>query len=203
MDYLNTRHPSIKFTKEVNINGILAFLDISISNLEGSKTSIYHKSTYTGLLTNFNCFAPHEYKKRLIIILLDRTFKINSSWKGFDLDVKSLCHRLMRNMYPKRFIDRVVRQFLDKKLSKTVNEMIPENGQETRYVTLPYIGHYSKIATGKISEMIKIFCKEKVNIKLVFTTCKNKSYFSTKHPLPKCFKSNVVYSFVCVRCHSC
>ena len=74
--------------------------------------------------------------------LLDRTFKINSSWKGFDLDVKSLCHSLMRNM----FIDRVVGQFLDKKLSKTVNEKIPENGQETRYVTLPYIGHYSKNA---------------------------------------------------------
>ena len=51
--------------------------------------------------------------------------------------------------------------------------------------------------------MIKRFCKEKVNIKFVFTTCKIKSYFSTKHPLPKCFKSNVVYSFVYPRCHSC
>ena len=89
LDYLNTRHPNINFTKEVNINGILAFLDISISNLEGCKTLVYLKSTYTGLLTNFKCFAPHEYKKRLIITLLDRTFKINSSWKGFDLDVKS------------------------------------------------------------------------------------------------------------------
>ena len=97
----------------------------------------------------------------------------------------------------------MVRQFLDKKHSKTVNEKIPENGQETRYVTLPYIGHYSKNTPGKISEMIKTFCQEKVNIKLVFTTCKIKSYFSTKHPLPKCFKSNVVYSFVCARCHSC
>ena len=71
----------------------------------------------------------------------------------------------MRNMYPKWFIDRVVRQFLDKKLSKTVNEKIPENDQETRYVTLPYIGHYSNNDTGKISEMIKRFCKEKVNIR--------------------------------------
>ena len=69
----------------------------------------------------------------------------------------------MRNMYPKRFIDRLVARFLDKKPSKTVNEKIPENGQETRYATLPYIGHYSKNATGKISEMIKRFCKEKVH----------------------------------------
>ena len=105
LDYLNTRHPNIKFTKEVNINGILAFLDISISNFEGCKTSVYHKSTYTGLLTNFKCFVPHEYKKRLIITLLDRTFKFNSSWNGFVLHVKSLCHSLMRNMYPKWFIE--------------------------------------------------------------------------------------------------
>ena len=67
------------------------------------------------ILNNLKCFAPYEYKKRLIITLLDRTFMINS-----------LCHSLMRNMYPTRFIDRVVRQFLDKKLSKTVNEKIPE-----------------------------------------------------------------------------
>ena len=60
------------------------------------------------------------------------SFKINSSWKGFDLDVKSLYHSPMRNMYPTRFIDRVVRQFLDKKFSKTINEKIPENGLEIR-----------------------------------------------------------------------
>ena len=87
-------------------------MDISISNLDGFKTSVYHKSTYTGLHTNFKCFAPHEYKKRLINTLLDRIFKINSSWKGFDLDVKSLCQNLMRNMYPKRMIDRVGRTHL-------------------------------------------------------------------------------------------
>ena len=164
LHYLNTRHPNIKFTKEYNINGTLAFLEISISNLDGFKTSVYHKSTYTGLHTNFKCIAPHEYKKRLINTLLDR---INSSWKGFDLDVKSLCQNLMRNMYPKRMIDRVVRQFLDKKLSKTVNEKIPETNQEIRYITLPYIGHYSENVKGKISDMIKNFCKEKVKIKLI------------------------------------
>ena len=40
LDYLNTRHPNIKFTKEDNTNGILAFLDIFISNLEGFKTCL-------------------------------------------------------------------------------------------------------------------------------------------------------------------
>ena len=63
LDYLNSRHPNIKFTKEENINGVLPFLDVSISNLNGFKTSVYHKSTYTGLLTNFKSFVPFDYKK--------------------------------------------------------------------------------------------------------------------------------------------
>ena len=57
-----------------------------------------------------NVLLPINTKKWLINTLLDRIFKINSSWKGFDLDVKSLCQNLMRNMYPKRMIDRVVRK---------------------------------------------------------------------------------------------
>ena len=157
---------------------------------------MYHKSTYTGLLTNFKSFAPHEYKKRLIITLLVRTFKINSSWIGFDLDVKSLCKCLFGNLYPKRFIDRVIKQFLDTKLSKTGVKTVSEECLESRYITLPYTGNYSKIVRNKINRLVQIFCKDKVNTKLVFTTCKVTSYLSTKDPLPRCIKSNVVYSFV-------
>ena len=39
-----------------------------------------------------------------------------------------------------------------KNKTTTKNEKIPENGQETKYVTLPYIGHYSNNATGEISD---------------------------------------------------
>ena len=202
LNYLNSRHPNIKFTKEENKNGVLPFLDISISNLESFNTSVYHKSMYTGLLMNFKSFAPFEYKKRLVSTLLDRTFKINSSWISFDVDVKALCDCLIRNLFPSRFIDKCVRQFLNKKILKEGKEVLPE-GLETRYITLPYIGDYSKVARNKVKELITRFCKENVNIKLVFTICKVKNYFSTKDPLPMCYKSNVVYSFVCARCHSC
>ena len=121
MNYLNSRHPNIKFTKEENKNGVLPFLDISISNFESFKTSVYHKSTYTGLLMNFKSFAPFEYKKRLVGTLLDRTFKINSSWISFDVDVQALCDCLVRNLFPSRFIDKCVRQFLNNN-KKNLNE---------------------------------------------------------------------------------
>ena len=106
--------------------------------------------------------------------------------------------------FPSRFIDKCVRQFLNnnKKKSEGGQKVLPD-GLETRYIILPYIGNYSKVARNKVRELITRFCKENVNINLVFTICKVKNYFSTKDPLPKCYKSNVVYSFVCARCHSC
>ena len=98
-DYINSKQHNIKFTKEYNQNGVLPFSDVLISNLETFKTSVYHKSTYTGLLTNFKSFVPFEYKIRLIKTLLDRIYKINSSRESFNLDVKSLCKCLLRNFH--------------------------------------------------------------------------------------------------------
>ena len=202
LDYLNGRHQNIKFTKEDNENGSLPFLDILISNLESFNTSVYHKSTYTGLLMNFKSFAPFEYKKRLVNTLLDRTFKLYSAWKSFHLDVSELRDFLVRNLFPSRFVDKCIRQFLNKIFVKVEKKVLPER-TETRYIILPYIGNYSKVARDKIKNLILEFCKENVSIKVVFSTFKVKTYFSTKDQLPVCYKSNVVYSFVCARCNSC
>ena len=50
--------------------------------------------------------------------------------------------------------------------------------------------------------MLKLYCNDNVSINLVFTVCKVKSYFSSKDPIPQCFKSSVVYFFECGRCSS-
>ena len=58
LDFLNKRHPSIKFTIEKQINHSIAFLDVFISGINNQNPTIqaYHKSTYTGLLLNFKGF---------------------------------------------------------------------------------------------------------------------------------------------------
>ena len=48
----------------------------------------------------------------------------------------------------------------------------------------------------------KEFCKENVNIKLVFTSFKIKNYFSYKDPIPDDLKSFLVYKFTCASCSS-
>ena len=57
-NYINTRHPNIKFTMETEVNKIIPFLDVLIDNSQNIfKTSTYHKSTYSGLLLNYTSFT--------------------------------------------------------------------------------------------------------------------------------------------------
>ena len=56
--YLNSRHPNLKFTMETEVNKFIPFLDVRIDNLNNIlNTTTYHKSTYSGLLFNFQRFT--------------------------------------------------------------------------------------------------------------------------------------------------
>ena len=51
LNFLNKRHPNIKFTIEKQINHSIAFLDVFISGINNQNLTLqaYHKSAYTGL----------------------------------------------------------------------------------------------------------------------------------------------------------
>ena len=83
LNFLNNRHPNIKFAIEKQNNHSITFLDVFISgiNNQNLKLQTYHKATYTGLLLNFKSFTSFSYKISLIKCLIDRSFKICSNWK--------------------------------------------------------------------------------------------------------------------------
>jgi hypothetical protein len=90
-DYLNSKHPNIKFTFEIETDDkTLPFLDISFKRVNGNfETSVYRKPTFTGLFTNFESFLPTAYKKGFIFSLLFRYFNICSSYQIFHADLKN------------------------------------------------------------------------------------------------------------------
>ena len=74
-NFINSQHPNIKFTFEKEVDDKLSFLDVLIKKSDGKYiTSIFHKKTYTGLLTNFLSFTSFKYKQSLNKNLVDRTF---------------------------------------------------------------------------------------------------------------------------------
>ena len=63
LNFLNNRHPNIKFTIEKQINHSITFLDVFISGINNQNHTLqaYHKSTYTGLLLDFKTFTSFSY----------------------------------------------------------------------------------------------------------------------------------------------
>ena len=98
LDFLNKRHPNIKFTIQKQINHSIAFLDAFIPGINNQNLTLqaYHKLTYTGLLLNFKSFTSFSYKTSLIKCLIDRLFKICYNWNSFDNDIQSIKSNLMK-----------------------------------------------------------------------------------------------------------
>ena len=76
LNFLNNRHPNIKFTIEKQNNHSIAFLDVFISSINNQNLTLqtYHKSTYTGLLLNFKSLTSFSYKISLVRCLVGRSF---------------------------------------------------------------------------------------------------------------------------------
>ena len=78
LNFLNKRHPKIKFTIEKQTNHSIAFLDVFISciNKQNLTHQRYDKSTYASLVLNFKSFTWLSSKISLIKRLIDKSFKI-------------------------------------------------------------------------------------------------------------------------------
>ena len=111
-NFLNDRHPDIKFMIKKQINHSIAFLDVFISgiNNQNLKLQTYHKSTSARLLLNFKGFTSFSYKISLIKCLIDRLFKICNNW--------NIKPNLIKNAYPPFLIDRVIKKYLDYLVAK-------------------------------------------------------------------------------------
>ena len=148
-------------------NHKLPFLDVLLDNHSnhGIITSVFHKKTYTGLLTNYYSFVPFSYKLGLVRTLVDRVFKINNTWTGFHLDISNLTKTLRKNLFPSSVIENVVRKFLNNYFTSDSSVAQKDN---CLYFKLPYIGPFSIITKRRIKKLVNTFCSD-LEIKLVFT----------------------------------
>ena len=143
-EFLKCRHKNIKFTVKKENNKFLSFLNILIENA-GNRfpTSIYRKKTSVGFFTQFHSFTPITYKIGLIRCLIQRAFKISSSYIIFHNELENIQILLQKNMYSKSVIDNQIKTFLDKQF--TVDRVTTSEKQKTLHYSSPYIGHFSHV----------------------------------------------------------
>ena len=139
-----------------------------------------------------------SYKISLIKCLIDRLFKICNNWNSFHNDIENIKSNRIKNAYPLFLVDNVIKKYLNYKFSSNQNQL--KDTSDVYYFKLSYISNLSHHIKNKLLKPCKEFCKENVNIKLVFTSFKIKNYFSYKDPVPDNLKYFLVYKSTCTSC---
>ena len=199
LSYMNSRHDNIKFTSEMENNSKLAFLDTIVLNENGKfSTSVYRKPTFSGLGLNFLSFCPKIFKTNSIKTLINRAYKICSSYKLFDVEMKYLLNYFQQNSYMSSTFYRILNAFLDNKFSPKVQ--ISTAPKDIRYVKLPFYGNESFAVRKRLNNILRDSFPQ-INFRFVFTnTFTIGSYLKKSTPLCFGLRSSVIYLFSCPSC---
>ena len=159
LNFLNNKHPKIKFTIEKQVNHSIAFLKVFISGIDNQNLTLqtYHNLTYTGPLLNFKSFTSFSYKINLIKSLTDRSFKICNNCNSFHNDIENIASSLIKDAHPPFLINKVIKTYLDHTFSSNQNQLDTSNVYDFK---LQYIGNLSHHIKNKLSKLCKEFCKQ-------------------------------------------
>ena len=210
LNYLNQLHPCLKFKIELEVLDKLPFLDILIIKTDSSVvTTVYRKLTHSGLLTHFTSYVPFRYKRNAIWGLLDRAYKLCSTWECLAREHDILRNMLMNCGYNRDFVCGVIGEYMDKAFnhtssSGTTNEAPVETEMSNSkpkliYVNLPFLKETSLKIKKTIFGFLKKIDPEQKKFKIIFIDkcTKVRSCFRIKDKLPIKFKSNCVYKIKC------
>ena len=187
---LNSMHPSLKFTVEKKSNHQLAFLDVFVHKTSTAfLTSVYRKSTFSGLYTRWDSFCSQQGKINLVKTLVHRALMISS--KSFLDEIEFIRSTLSKNGYPLSVLDSVVHDVLnkfDRAKRCTVNKC-------PVYLRLSYIGSrdekFAKCITTTVGK-----CYFSAAVRVIFQTCT--AFVSTrKDVLPPHHINSVIYKYTC------
>ena len=137
LDYMNNRHPRIKFTIETEENNKLPFLDLLISKHNNTfDLSIYRKPIFTNLGVNFISACYENFKMNTFNTLFFRAYKLSSTYEAFHKEICFLNNFFKMNGYTDNLFFRKLRNFLNNIFKPPVRENGPR--KLNLYFKIPY-----------------------------------------------------------------
>ena len=202
LTYLNSKHPNIRFTREIEVDNTISFLDILIKR-ENSVfvTSLFRKTTFTGLGTNFFSNCQSLFKINAVKTLIYRAYHISSSYKHFHDEIQFLIQYFTSNCFPKKLILSETRKFLSKIYSTSpIPSTVPK---QKKFVTLPFLGYLSVKVRDELTELFSKFLPH-LNIIIIFKNDKSiGTFFKVKERLEPLLSSGIIYKYTCAGCKAC
>ena len=130
---MNKFHENIKFTCEVEHNGKLSFLNVSLIKRNGKlETTVFRKETDNDIYLHWRCFAPIILKKDTLRILVRRAYTVcsNDNLLKEELPHIDTCFTEI-NGYPKWLLKQALDSF--KTSNKNYNNKINnKNNNDTK-----------------------------------------------------------------------
>ena len=117
-------HPFLKFTKELEIERALPFLDMLATRPNGRlQTPWYSKPTDTGLSLSYLAVALNKYKRNIVEGTIHRIHHAMSTWESFNDGLEKATANWEANQYPPSFYSPIVRATVEKLLETRVNTL--------------------------------------------------------------------------------
>jgi hypothetical protein len=203
--YINDKHTCLRFTYEVESNGLLPFIGIMVSKRDDLyHTGIFHKPTNTDLFTNFNTFAPTTHKLAAVRSLCHRAINICSSYKEILKELDSLTKRFQRNHYPKSILHKLMSTMFNQQYSCNFDRTIAPTVKPPKLIfCTKFYGRISLFLSKQLKRLCHQFFKiPGKSIIFSYNTFKMKSLFKYKEALPDALHASVVYKFQCSSCNA-
>ena len=106
LGFLNTLHPKIIFTYELELNSTLPFLDLKLKIIDQKlHFSIFRKPTTTSHLIPYNSFHPFCHKVAAFHSFFHRLFSIPLSNVDFIEEINTIFYLAYINNYPFNIIN--------------------------------------------------------------------------------------------------
>ena len=202
LDYLNSRHPSMKFTCELEENNKLSFLDTLIFKCNNKfNSSVFRKPTFSGLGLSFFSFCSFKFKVNAIKTLIYRGFHVCSSYAAMDTEFKFLRTFFHSNGFPSKIIECYISKFLSKQLQPKPTP-VASVARDKLYFTLPFVGHHSEKLRKDLTALLGQYLPSIAFNPILINKFKIASCFNYKDKLPKGSRSSVIYKFCCEQCSS-
>ena len=167
LDYLNSKHINIKFTKEDEQDNTLPFLDVLVTRKHNSfETSVFRKQTFTGLSSHFLSSEPRRYKINAIRTLLYRYYHVCSTYLKFSEEETFLKSFFTSNGFPSNLYYNQVKQFLGNIYDQ--GSVTQTAGRKKLYASFPYYGYVSERLRNEILNVIRKYYHQ-LDVNLIFT----------------------------------
>lgn len=195
----------MRFTNEIEMNDSISFIGIKVmhtifNNLHGFTTSVFRKPTSTALFMNYNSFTPLAYRLSVFKCLVHRALHLCSNWSLFHFEIGLIRTMLLRNAYPGRILDKIIKSSLHKFVNPLPVFFGPK--KERLYIGLPFLGKCTDNLRRTIRQLSKKFLPHKDVIVYFKSGRTISSFFRKKDTTPFEMRSHIVYKYSCAVCNN-